>query len=100
VDGCARVRRLSGARHAAFMLRRTEQGLIVAVPGTKVDVLMPRSTVTSPIRYVASSRAATTTAWAMREGEPIVPPRPRLLDRVRAALRVRHYSRGTSTPSP
>jgi hypothetical protein len=31
----------------------------------------------------------------MREGEPIVPPRPRLLDRVRATLRVRHYSRRT-----
>jgi hypothetical protein len=37
----------SGARLAAFMLRRTEQGLIVAVPGTTVDALMPRSTVTS-----------------------------------------------------
>ena len=31
----------------------------------------------------------------VREMQPIGPPRPRLLDRVRAALRARHYSRRT-----
>jgi integron integrase len=30
-----------------------------------------------------------------REAPPVAPPRPRLLDRVRAALRARHYSRRT-----
>jgi hypothetical protein len=32
---------------------------------------------------------------AVHETSPVEPPRPRLLDRVRAALRSRHYSRRT-----
>jgi integron integrase len=34
-------------------------------------------------------------ALVVRETPPVTPPRPRLLDRVRAALRARHYSRRT-----
>lgn len=33
--------------------------------------------------------------WGVREGGPPAPHRPRLLDAVREALRVRHYSRRT-----
>src|ERR671919_2575715 len=33
--------------------------------------------------------------WILREASPPPPPRPRLLDRVRAAIRTRHYSRRT-----
>ena len=32
---------------------------------------------------------------AVHESGPAGPPKPRLLDRVRAALRIRHYSRRT-----
>ena len=35
------------------------------------------------------------TPWAFRESGPPEPPRPRLLDRVRQALRARHLSRRT-----
>ena len=58
-----------------------------------MDALVPPM-VTSPIRYVAPARSAATTVWVMRQGVPIVPARPRLLDRVPAALRVRHYRAG------
>jgi integron integrase len=45
------------------------------------------------VPYAASfSGNQRTSPLAVREGEP---PKPRLLDRVRAALRVRHYSRRT-----
>ena len=33
--------------------------------------------------------------FVVRETTPVTPPKPRLLDRVRAALRARHYSRRT-----
>src|SRR5262249_42869488 len=33
--------------------------------------------------------------WACREAGPPEPPKPRLLDRVRQAIRTRHYSRRT-----
>ena len=35
----------------------------------------------------------------VRETGPADSPRPRLLDRVRAALRARHYSRRTESPN-
>ena len=35
------------------------------------------------------------TPWASRESGPPEPPKPRLLDRVRQALRARHLSRRT-----
>ena len=34
-------------------------------------------------------------AWSWREGRPPEPPRPRLLERVRQAMRARHLSRRT-----
>jgi hypothetical protein len=34
-------------------------------------------------------------AWLLRESGPVEPPKPRLLDRVRQALRARHLSRRT-----
>jgi integrase len=43
-----------------------------------------------PILYRASREGAFTTL-AVREVGPVGPPKPRLLDRVRAAIRVRHY---------
>jgi hypothetical protein len=36
-------------------------------------------------------------ALALREAGPVEPAKPRLLDRVRAAARLRHYSRNTET---
>lgn len=33
--------------------------------------------------------------FTVRETTPVAPPKPRLLDRVRAALRARHYSQRT-----
>jgi hypothetical protein len=33
--------------------------------------------------------------YTMHESSPTGPPKPRLLDRVRTALRIRHYSRRT-----
>src|SRR6266571_5578328 len=45
-------------------------------------------------RYAAVSRR-TQALWLVREVVPPTPEQPRLLDRVRAALRARHYSRRT-----
>jgi integron integrase len=46
------------------------------------------------LRYAAvSSRARR--RWLAREAGPPAPPEPRLLDRVRAAIRARHFSRRT-----
>ena len=46
-----------------------------------------------PVMYAISVRAGP--ALAVREAPPPNPPKPRLLDRVREALRARHYSRRT-----
>ena len=45
-------------------------------------------------RYAAVSLRART-RWLAREAGPPAPQQPRLLDRVRAALRARHFSRRT-----
>src|SRR5881296_3875512 len=47
-----------------------------------------------PFRYAATSRRGRA-RWIAREAGPPAPQQPRLLDRVRAALRARHYSRRT-----
>jgi hypothetical protein len=47
-----------------------------------------------PMSYRASPEGAFTTL-AVREASPVAAPKPRLLDRVRAAIRTRHYSRRT-----
>jgi hypothetical protein len=51
-----------------------------------------------PISYRASPEGAFTTL-AVHEVGAVGAPKPRLLDRVRAALRTRHYSRRTVTTS-
>ena len=48
----------------------------------------------APFRYAAGSCRART-RWLPREASPPAPQQPRLLDRVRAALRARHFSRRT-----
>ena len=45
--------------------------------------------------YHASSDGAPAAALMVREAGPARPPKPRLLDRVREAVRARHYSRRT-----
>ncbi len=48
------------------------------------------------VSYPVSDRAISAgAAWAFGELTPMPPPKPRLLDRVRATLRMRHYSRRT-----
>jgi integron integrase len=47
------------------------------------------------ITYPASWGGALSGSLAVREGDPPAPPKPRLLDRVREAVRARHYSRRT-----
>ena len=47
-----------------------------------------------PFRYAATSCCGRA-RWIAREAGPPAPQQPRLLDRVRAALRARHYSRRT-----
>ena len=49
----------------------------------------------SPISYPILSADAFTAALAVRETGPAGAPKPRLLDRVREAIRARHYSRRT-----
>ena len=41
------------------------------------------------------SRQSRDRAFSFHEAGPVEPPRPRLFDRVRAALHLRHYSRRT-----
>jgi hypothetical protein len=45
--------------------------------------------------HAHASSAADAVRFVVRETPPTAPPKPRLLDRVRAALRARHYSRRT-----
>jgi hypothetical protein len=47
------------------------------------------------IAYSVSPGATLAPALAVREARPAVAPKPRLLERVRAAVRARHYSRRT-----
>ncbi len=53
----------------------------------------PRSS--GAISYSVSSRGALVATLAVREAGPAGAPKPRLLDRVREAVRARHYSRRT-----
>ena len=49
----------------------------------------------SPVRYAAAMDVGNVPAFAVRETDQTGPPKPRLLDRVREAIRTRHYSRRT-----
>ena len=48
-----------------------------------------------PISYPVSAGCAFATTRCVREAGPASLPKPRLLDRVREAVRIRHYSRRT-----
>jgi len=56
-------------------------------------MVVPRSL--GPLSYTPSSREAFAAARVVREAGPPVAPKRRLLDRVRDAIRARHYSRRT-----
>ncbi len=56
-------------------------------------MLVPRTT--GSLSYAAASEEAWAPALAVREVGPAAAPKPRLLDRVREAIRARHYSRRT-----
>ena len=56
-------------------------------------MVTPRSS--GAISYSVSSRGALVATLAVREAGPAGAPKPRLLDRVREAVRARHYSRRT-----
>ena len=56
-------------------------------------MVIPRSS--GAISYSVSSRGALVATLAVREAGPAGAPKPRLLDRVREAVRARHYSRRT-----
>jgi hypothetical protein len=49
----------------------------------------------SPVWCTVAVDAARVPALAVRESDQAGPPKPRLLDRVREAIRTRHYSRRT-----
>ena len=49
----------------------------------------------SEISYPMLSAGAFTAALSVRETSPVEAAKPRLLDRVREAIRTRHYSRRT-----
>jgi hypothetical protein len=49
----------------------------------------------APVSPAAVTYSPDPASFAVRETTPAEPPKPRLLDRVRAALRARHYSRRT-----
>ena len=49
----------------------------------------------SPVWYAAVMGVADVPTFAVRETNQAGPPKPRLLDRVRDAIRTRHYSRRT-----
>src|SRR6059036_1681215 len=56
-------------------------------------MVTPRSS--TAISYSVASRGAVVATLAVREAGPAGAPKPRLLDRVREAVRARHYSRRT-----
>jgi integron integrase len=62
-------------------------------PGRDVGIGAPD--LHAPVRYVAVSALSGAPPLGVRETTPTVPPKPRLLDRVRLALRARHASRRT-----
>lgn len=49
----------------------------------------------APVSQAAVMGVPAASSFAVRETPPAEPPKPRLLDRVREALRARHYSRRT-----
>jgi hypothetical protein len=68
---------------------------MVEPPGNERRVLMVALQSGGPVRYAAAAGATLAAPFVARESGPGDPPKPRLLDRVRAAIRTRHYSRRT-----
>src|SRR5207247_8061677 len=59
-------------------------------------LVMTHVDVCSPVQYAKLPAGGNhIAAWSLREVSPPEPPKPRLLDRVRQALRARHMSRRT-----
>jgi len=59
-------------------------------------LVMTHVDVRSPVQYAKLPAGGNDiAAWSLREVSPPEPPKPRLLDRVRQALRARHMSRRT-----
>src|SRR3989338_1671760 len=68
---------------------------MVRTPGTKRAAGMVTLRSRGPLSYRAASRDSSSASPAVHETGPAEPPKPRLLDRVREAIRARHYSRRT-----
>jgi hypothetical protein len=64
-------------------------------PGDERRVLMVVLQSGGPVRYAAAAGAPLAAPFVACETGPGEPPKPRLLDRVREAIRARHYSRRT-----
>ena len=69
-------------RHARYLAYAPEDGELTMVA-------------TQPLATLRYAAVSSSTRWLAREAGPPTPPKPRLLDRVRAALRARHFSRRT-----
>jgi integrase len=70
-------------------------GWIIVVPDRWGNVGMVTLQLQSPVWYAAVMDVADVPAFAVRETNQTGPPKPRLLDRVREAIRTRHHSRRT-----
>ena len=68
---------------------------MVRTPGTKRAAGMVTLRSRGPLSYRAASRDSGSAPPAVHETGPAESPKPRLLDRVREAIRARHYSRRT-----
>ena len=64
-------------------------------PANEGRLLMVAVQSSGPVRYAAGAGAPLASTFASRETGPAEAPKPRLLDRVREAIRARHYSRRT-----
>ena len=60
-----------------------------------MNIVALRSSDSDSISYPTSLEAVLSRPSAVHEAGPPTPPKPRLLDRVREAVRARHYSRRT-----
>src|SRR5206468_9348137 len=90
-DGVGPVHVSRGRRRSRPGRERVPGGVLWILHSKSYDAgTVSRSTATS-LRYPAAAFAP----WIVREPGPPAPPRPRLLDRVREAIRARHYSRRT-----
>src|SRR3972149_6657921 len=71
---------------------------MVRTPGTKRAAGMVTLRSRGPLSYRAASRDSSSASPAVHETGPAEPPKPRLLDRVREAIRARAYSHPPPPP--